>query len=311
MPDSSNPAWADLNQSGNWYNVPDQGNVWSPYDASDPSWDPYGNGYWMDTPSYGYTWVSGYSWGYMPYQCGMWNWYNSFGWGWAPGGCTPWWRGGGGGFGRGWFINVGNRPGGWRPPIRPNRPRGGNFPGGYAGGRPFRPSPIVPIRRQGPAQNTLLPLRDRHTPVTIGNTTVMPLRPSNRPVTNRPVYNNHQPAQGGPSRFNPGFSSGPGYTQPGNNYNRPTNQQPGQQQRPGYMPPQQNVPNNPGAPGSHARPAPGGPQQFNPGQQQRPQAPQSFHPSAPAPRPSAPAPRPSAPAPRPSAPAPHFSAPHK
>jgi hypothetical protein len=31
---------------------------------------PYGNGYWMWTPRFGYIWVSGYSWGYMPYQCG-------------------------------------------------------------------------------------------------------------------------------------------------------------------------------------------------------------------------------------------------
>jgi len=292
LPDSSNPAWGDLNQSGNWYNVPDQGYVWSPYDASDPNWDPYGNGYWMDTPNYGYTWVSGYSWGYLPYQCGLWNWYNGFGWGWAPGACTPWWRGGGG-----WGINIGIRPGGWRPPVRPNRPR---FGGSFAGGRPFRPAPIVPIRRQGPAQNTLLPLRDRHTPVTIGNATVVPLRRSNQDRINRPVYN-HQPSQYVPPRFNtsgggtqPAFGGGRQNYTPAPSYNN-------NQQRPVFTPPQQSNP------GSHARPAPGGPQQFNPGQQQRPQAPQQFRPSAPALRPSAPAPRPSAPAPRPSPP----PAPHK
>ena len=38
--DSSNPAWNDLDANGNWYNVPGQGNVWSPYDASDSGWDP-------------------------------------------------------------------------------------------------------------------------------------------------------------------------------------------------------------------------------------------------------------------------------
>ena len=64
--DSNNPAWADLDANGNWYNVPGQGYVWSPTDASSPEWDPYGNGNWMYTPQFGYTWVSGNSWGYMP-----------------------------------------------------------------------------------------------------------------------------------------------------------------------------------------------------------------------------------------------------
>jgi len=96
QPDNQNPAWSDLDANGNWYNVPDQGYVWSPNEASNPGWDPYGNGYWMDTPSYGYMWVSGYPWGYLPYQCGAWNFYSSFGWGWAPGTCSPWWGGGGG-----------------------------------------------------------------------------------------------------------------------------------------------------------------------------------------------------------------------
>ena len=47
----------------------------------------------MWTPGYGYLWVSGYPWGYMPFQCGAWNFYDGFGWGWAPGmgGCRPWW----------------------------------------------------------------------------------------------------------------------------------------------------------------------------------------------------------------------------
>ena len=92
--DNSNPAWNDLDANGAWYNVPGQGNIWSPYDASGAGWDPFGNGNWMWTPQYGYGWVSGYSWGYLPYQCGNWNFYDGFGWGWAPGmgGCAPWWR---------------------------------------------------------------------------------------------------------------------------------------------------------------------------------------------------------------------------
>ena len=58
-PDNKNPAWSDLDANGNWYNVPDQGYVWSPYEASSPDWDPYGTGYWMNTPGYGYAWISG------------------------------------------------------------------------------------------------------------------------------------------------------------------------------------------------------------------------------------------------------------
>lgn len=280
LPDNANPAWGDLNQSGNWYNVPDQGYVWSPYDASDPSWDPYGNGYWMDTPSYGYTWVSGYSWGYLPYQCGLWNWYSGFGWGWAPGGCNPWWRGG-----SGWAINIGgHRPGGWRPPSRPNRPRWGGR--GNGDGRAFRPSPIVSVRREGPRGDSPLPLRDRRSPVTIGNATVTPLRPVNRP--NRPIYNNRLGQQsprssqgfGGNSgsQFNGGGRQPGNYNPGGGNNNRPSQNyrqqpnQPSQQQRP--------TPGTTFNPGSNARPSGSGMQQA------RPSAPQSR--PAPAPRPSAP-----------------------
>ncbi len=42
-PDNNNPAWSDLDANGNWYNVPDQGYVWSPNEAATPGFDPYGN----------------------------------------------------------------------------------------------------------------------------------------------------------------------------------------------------------------------------------------------------------------------------
>ena len=177
--DSANPAWDDLNDSGNWYNVPDEGYVWSPYEAADSTWDPYGDGSWMWTQGYGYIWISGEPWGYMPYQCGTWNWYDNFGWGWLPGGCTPWWGGGGGV----WAINVGGYPTGWRAPLRPHRPHGP---------RPVHPLPVVPVHRRGPAVDALLPLRDRKTPVQIGDTTVRPVGRTMHPV------NDHQlPARNG------------------------------------------------------------------------------------------------------------------
>jgi hypothetical protein len=259
MPDSANPAWGDLNQNGNWYNVPDQGYVWSPYEASDSSWDPYGSGYWMDTPGYGYTWVSGYSWGYMPYQCGLWNWYNGFGWGWAPGTCSPWWGGAGGV----WGINVGRGPIGWHAPIRPTRPHGPGKPRPGGGIRAVGSQPVIAVNRQGPPVEGGLPLRDRRTPVTIAGATVTPLRP----VASRPVYN-HQPARnamqfGGAGGVAPALPSH-GVIYPFAN-------------RPGYTP----VPAKPGAGASYAHPAAGG---------ARP---------APAPRAAAPAPAPRMAAPPP------------
>jgi hypothetical protein len=158
---SNNPAWSDLDANGNWYNVPGQGNVWSPTDASDPGFDPYGNGYWAWTPA-GYAWASGYSWGYMPYQCGMWNWYESFGWGWAPGigGCRPWWSFGG----IGYFVpNVRGGYGGYRPPLRPHpvrRPMGGG---------------LIAVNRHLTAPVSSLPPRDKTSVVTIGGYTVQPM----------------------------------------------------------------------------------------------------------------------------------------
>lgn len=130
---SDNPAWNDLNANGNWYDVPDQGFVWSPYAAAYAGWDPYGVGQWMWTPGFGYGWVSGYPWGYMPYSCGMWNYYNAFGWGWSPGmgGCNPWWGGGYGGYGGYIGPNIGTAPSGYHPVIRPPQvvhPPSGRFP---------------------------------------------------------------------------------------------------------------------------------------------------------------------------------------
>ena len=67
------------------------------------------------TPTFGYTWVSSYPWGWLPYHCGAWSYY-SFGWGWAPGGC-----------GRTWspVIAVIAHPPGWKMPLRPP---GGSHP---------------------------------------------------------------------------------------------------------------------------------------------------------------------------------------
>ena len=80
--------WNDLDYYGNWYPVPGGSNVWVP-SGVDASWDPYGYGYWAYYPTFGYTWVSGYPWGWLPYHCGSWHYY-SFGWGWSPSRAGGW-----------------------------------------------------------------------------------------------------------------------------------------------------------------------------------------------------------------------------
>jgi hypothetical protein len=168
--DSGNPAWNDLDSNGNWYNVPGQGNIWSPYEAGNPGWDPYGNGNWGYSPGYGYTWISASPWGYLPYQCGMWNFYDSFGWGWAPGigGCNPWWSGGG------YFgPNIGVGYGGYHPPIRPRPPL-----------HPFGGRGLIAVNRRPSSGIGSLPARDRTGVVTIAGHPVIPMHP----LSSRPQY---------------------------------------------------------------------------------------------------------------------------
>jgi hypothetical protein len=162
----NNPAWNDLDANGNWYDVPGQGAIWSPYEAANSSWDPYGNGSWMNQPGYGYTWISGYPWGYMPYQCGMWNWYDTFGWGWAPGigGCNPWWGGAGYYFG----PNIGRGFNGYRPPLRPHPPR-----------NPLHGTGLIAVNRRPVGGMGALPTRDKTSVVQIAGYTVQPMRSLN------------------------------------------------------------------------------------------------------------------------------------
>jgi hypothetical protein len=200
LPDNKNPAWGDLDANGNWYDVPDQGYVWSPNEATNPNWDPYDNGYWMNTPGYGYMWVSGYPWGYMPYSCGSWNYFSTFGWGWSPGMCNPWWGGGGG-----WVVNIGFAPPRYRYPVRP-RPRN---PRPMTGHEPA-PMPLIAVNRHAASpSNTMLAPRDRTGTVMIAGRSVNPLRPiqqqpseslkhprpvfSGRPSPNPPSVTGNQP----------------------------------------------------------------------------------------------------------------------
>lgn len=185
--DADNPAWNDLDANGNWYNVPGVGEVWSPYDAASAGWDPYGDGSWMWTPGFGYVWISGASWGYLPYQCGAWNYYDGFGWGWTPGGGRPWWRRGG------WAYRIGHAPFGYHFPDRPHGGDGGwrhDHDGGpHQAGYDRSLHPVVAVHRLsggGPADHGRAEFvaRDRYSAATIAGHIVQPLRP----IASRPLY---------------------------------------------------------------------------------------------------------------------------
>jgi hypothetical protein len=178
LPDNSNPAWSDLDANGDWYDVPGQGYVWSPYEAANAGWDPYGWGSWMWQPGFGYSWVSGEPWGFMPYCMGMWNFYPGFGWGWSPGG-GYWWQNGGG-----WGANVGTHPQRYNPPVQP---RGG--PVMPVHGAPmmkakYETHPVILVDRM--PHGTDVSTRVRNAPRTIAGNTLQPLRP----LAPRPTYSN-------------------------------------------------------------------------------------------------------------------------
>src|SRR5215469_4645070 len=48
------------------------------------------DGAWAWYPGYGYTFVSAYPWGWMPYRYGNWMFVPGFGWMWQPGYWTSW-----------------------------------------------------------------------------------------------------------------------------------------------------------------------------------------------------------------------------
>jgi len=81
----------DLEKHGEWSEVPDYGQVWTPNNV-DPDWAPYSDGNWVWEPSYGWTWVGNESWGWAPYHYGRWF-RNGGAWSWWPGerGIRPVW----------------------------------------------------------------------------------------------------------------------------------------------------------------------------------------------------------------------------
>lgn len=72
----------ELQDYGEWIDVPTYGTVWRPRVA--PGWSPYVYGRWVWIAPYGWTWVSYEPWGWYPYRCGYWVTDPVFGWFWSP-----------------------------------------------------------------------------------------------------------------------------------------------------------------------------------------------------------------------------------
>ncbi len=116
----------DLDGHGQWTEIPDYGQVWTPSVA--PGWAPYRAGSWVYQPYYGWTWVSYEPWGWAPYHYGRWFVYGG-NWVWWPGpvvaypAYSPIWAPayvsffgfGGGGFGIGFGFGFGFGSVGWLP----------------------------------------------------------------------------------------------------------------------------------------------------------------------------------------------------
>lgn len=74
--------YSALSPYGTWMNYGGYGQVWV---CSDPNFRPYySNGGWVNT-NLGWSWNSGYSWGWAPFHYGRWGFASNIGWYWIPG----------------------------------------------------------------------------------------------------------------------------------------------------------------------------------------------------------------------------------
>src|ERR1700722_124018 len=76
---------SDLNYYGNFINGGAFGSFWQPYLVG-AGWNPYCHGVWSIVAGAGYSWVSPYPWGWLPYHSGTGSFFPGYGWGWQPGG---------------------------------------------------------------------------------------------------------------------------------------------------------------------------------------------------------------------------------
>jgi hypothetical protein len=129
----------DLDDYGDWRDVPEYGHVWYPRSVA-VGWAPYSTGYWSWVGPWGWTWVDYSPWGFAPYHYGRWS-YVDGGWGWCPGPiyvepvygpAFVGFLGGGGwgvgvGFGGGFGNGVGWFPLGYGEPYCPWYRYSGNY----------------------------------------------------------------------------------------------------------------------------------------------------------------------------------------
>jgi hypothetical protein len=73
----------DLDDHGDWRNVPTYGHVWVPARVA-PNWAPYSAGRWIWDPYYRWSWIDDAPWGWAPFHYGRWVHLDGF-WAWAPG----------------------------------------------------------------------------------------------------------------------------------------------------------------------------------------------------------------------------------
>lgn len=73
----------DLDDYGDWQDVPDYGEVWVPRGVA-AGWAPYRFGHWVWIAPWGWTWVEDEPWGFAPFHYGRWAFVNGY-WGWVPG----------------------------------------------------------------------------------------------------------------------------------------------------------------------------------------------------------------------------------
>jgi hypothetical protein len=98
----------NLSPHGSWYVSSQYGRVWQPSEYR-RDWNPYYDGHWEYT-DYGWTWVSDYDWGTVPYHYGTWVQDARYGWVWVPGYTwAPAWV----------VFRTGNDYCGWAP-VSPN-----------------------------------------------------------------------------------------------------------------------------------------------------------------------------------------------
>lgn len=71
-----------LSSYGDWVNNAPYGHVWIPRDVP-YRWRPYSHGRWVWT-NYGWTWISSFEWGWVPFHYGRWGWERDLGWFWVP-----------------------------------------------------------------------------------------------------------------------------------------------------------------------------------------------------------------------------------